>query len=244
MTDPASLDEPWTRTRPATRLRELLVCAVLGPCMDLYTRRTIAGCHHLERVRSPVLFVANHSSHMDTPAILRALPGRWRRSTAVAAAVDYFYTNRRNALSASLVFGTVPVARDGGGLGAGATRHLNALFASGHSLLLFAEGTRSHDGSVSRLRSGAAVLAAEHDLPIVPVFVAGTHDAMPRGRHWMVFKQGRPGPRHAVEIRFGEPIHIRAGDGAPEVMERVRLFLAEAGAETVPDPRATERLPV
>lgn len=243
MADPADLDEPWTRSGPATRLRELLVCGVLGPCMDLYTRQVIVGREHLEPLEGPVLFVANHSSHMDTPAILRALPGRRRRSTAVAAAVDYFYTNRRNALSASLVFGAVPMARHGGGLGPTATGHLDTLVTSGGSLLLFAEGTRSHDGSVSRLRSGAAVLAAEHDLPIVPVFVSGTHDAMPRGHHWMVFKTGRPGPRHDVEIRFGNPIRARDGEEPPEVMERVRLFLAEAGADTDPDPRAAEPLP-
>jgi len=242
MTDPADLDEPWTRGRPATGLRELLVCGVLGPCMDIYTRRAVVGREHLAQLEEPVLLVANHSSHMDTPAILRALPGRRRRRTAVAAAVDYFYTNRRNALSASLVFGAVPMARHGGGLGPAATGHLDALIASGGSLLLFAEGTRSHDGSVSRLRSGAAVLAAQHDLPIVPVFISGTKAAMPRGHHWMVFKTGRPGRRHDVEIRFGEPIRARDGEPAVDVMERVRLFLADAGADTYPGSRITEPL--
>ena len=41
---------------------------------------------------------------------------------------------------------------------------------------MFAEGTRSRDGTVGRLRSGAAVLAAEHGLPIVPIHVSGTHE--------------------------------------------------------------------
>ena len=53
------------------------------------------GREHLDSVEPPVVFVANHSSHMDTPAILRALPHRWRRRTAVAAAADYFYAKRR-----------------------------------------------------------------------------------------------------------------------------------------------------
>ena len=50
---------------------------------------------------------------------------------------------------------------------------------------MFAEGTRSRDGTVGRLRSGAALLAAEHGLPIVPVHVAGTHAVMPPGKRWM-----------------------------------------------------------
>jgi 1-acyl-sn-glycerol-3-phosphate acyltransferase len=233
MEEPAQLDVPWTRSRPASRLRELLICGALGPPMDLYTRRRVSGRQHLDELDGPAVFVANHNSHMDTPVILRALPGRWRRRTAVAAAADYFYDTRRHALSASLAFGTVPIARNSGaGVGPGQTAHLDRLFAAGGSLLVYAEGTRSRSGKVGRLRSGAAVLAIEHGLPIVPVYVGGTAEAMPRGRHWMVFKSGRPGPRHPLEIRFGEPIPTREGDRPSRLMERVRLFLAESGAAT------------
>src|SRR3954469_15094240 len=167
----AELDLPWTRTTPANRLRELIVCGVLGPLMDLYTRPRVHGREQLEAVQGPALLVANHSSHMDTPVILRTLPGPRRRRTAVAAATDYFFTRRRDAVASSLVFGTVPVDRSGGGLGDEATGHLDQLLSGGGSLLMFAEGTRSRDGSVGRLRSGAAVLAAEHDLPVVPLYV-------------------------------------------------------------------------
>ena len=59
---------------------------------------------------------------------------------------------------------------------------------------MFAEGTRSRDGSVGRLRSGAAVLAAQHDLAIVPIHVSGTHEVMPVGRYWM---RSSPAPDRA-----------------------------------------------
>lgn len=233
MPDPADLDIPWTRARWARRLREVLICGLLGPAMDLYTRRRVAGRKRLDDLTGPAVFVANHNSHMDTPVILRALPGRWRRRTAVAAAADYFYAKRRNAISASLVFGTVPLERNSGaGVGPGQTAHLDRLIRGGGSLLMFPEGTRSRDGRVGRLRSGAALLAAEYHLPIVPIYMSGTGEAMPRGRHWMVFKGGRPGPRHDIEICFGNPIVPRDGERPSEVMERVRLFLAERGAET------------
>jgi len=237
MGPPAELDLPWTRSRPAARLREFLICGVLGPLMDLYTRRRLEGREELDGVDGPVLFVANHSSHMDTPVLLRALPGRWRRRTAVAAATDYFFTKRRNAVSASLVFGTVPVDREGGGVDA--TSHLGELLSDGGNLLMYAEGTRSNDAKVGRLRSGAAVLAARHGVPIVPIYVGGTSEAMPRGRRWMVFKRGRPGPRHRIDVRFGAP--FQPGEDASEAMERIRLFLAESGAETeAPAPRQRE----
>jgi 1-acyl-sn-glycerol-3-phosphate acyltransferase len=201
--------------------------------MDLYTRCRVTGREHLAELTGPAIFVANHNSHMDTPLILRALPGRLRRRTAVVAATDYFYTKRRNAVSASLVFGTVPLDRSAGaGVGPEQTAHLDRLIASGGGLLVFPEGTRSRDGRVGRLRSGAAVLAAEHDLPIVPIYLSGTRHAMPRGHHWMVFKAGRPGPRHRLELRFGKPIVPGPGEPPAAIMERVRLFLAECGAET------------
>ena len=238
MRPPAELDLPWTRSRPASRLREFIVCCVLGPLMDLYTRRRLAGRERLDGLDGPVVFVANHSSHMDTPVILRALPGHRRRRTAVAAATDYFFTNRRNAVSSSLVFGTVPVDREGGGLDA--TAHLGDLLSGGGSLLMYAEGTRSGDAKVGRLRSGAAVLAARHRAPIVPVYVGGTSEAMPKGHHWMVFKAGRPGPRHQIDVRFGAP--LRPGEDPSEAMERIRLFLAESGADTE-GPRPVERQP-
>src|SRR3954452_18738031 len=233
MPQPADLDLPWTRSSAASRLREVFVCAVLGPLMDLYTHRRVHGRKHLDDLAAPAVFVSNHNSHMDTPVILRALPSRWRRRTAVAAAADYFYGTRSKAVIASLGFGTVPLDRSsGGGVGPGQTGHLDRHIADGGSVLVFAEGTRSRDGRVGRWRAGAAFLAREHNLPLVPIYVSGTREALPRGRRWMVFKAGRPGPRHALEIRFGEPIVLRERDRPSAAMERVRLFLAESGAET------------
>lgn len=231
------LDVPWVRRAPARALRELLLVGLLGPAMDLYTRRRVAGREWLEGIEPPLLFVANHSSHIDTPAILRAMPGRWRRRTAVAAAADYFYRKRRIAHLVSLLFNTVPMQRDGGGLERNCTAHLGSLVEERWNLLIFAEGTRSRDGSVGRLRSGAAVLAAEHGLGIVPIYVSGTRQAMPPGRRWMRRRGRFPSRRHPVEVRFGAPIRLRPGEHPTETMERVRLFLAESGARTTPGDR-------
>ncbi len=231
----ARADVPWARSRLARVLREVILMEVLGPTMDLYTRRRVRGTEHLDGLEAPVVFVANHSSHMDTPTILRALPRAWRRRTAVAAATDYFYRKRTTAQAVSLLFNTVPMQRNGGGLGSDSTSHLDGLIRDRWSLLVYAEGTRSRDGSVGRLRSGAAVLGAAHGLDIVPIHVSGTHAVMPPGRRWMRRKPGSRGSRRQpIEIRFGPPIRQRAGEHRTEVMERVRLFLAASGATTTP----------
>ena len=234
-----ALDVAWARAAPARALRGSVLMGLLGPAMDFYTRRRVLGREHLDGVDAPVVFVANHSSHMDTPAILRALPHRWRRRTVVAAAADYFYAKRRLAYTVSLFFGTVPMARDGRGLDSTTTAHLDRVMAAGWSLVMFAEGTRSRDGSVGRLRSGAAVLAAQHDLPLVPIHLSGTHDVMPVGRYWMRRRPAKPLPRRRpIEIRFGAPIQPEGVEHRTDVMERVRAFFEQAGAETTPDERS------
>src|SRR4051794_14522904 len=121
---PEELDAAWARRAPSRAGRGVVLMGVLGPLMDLYTKRRGSGREHFPRLHPPVVFVANPSSHMDTPAILRALPRAWRRRTAVAAATDYFYAKRRLGYTVSLFFGTVPMARDGRGLDASTTAHL------------------------------------------------------------------------------------------------------------------------
>ena len=229
-----ALDVAWARTAPARALRGSVLVGLLGPAMDFYTRRTVVGLEHFKGLKPPVVFVANHSSHMDTPAILRALPHAWRRRTVVAAAADYFYSKRRVAYAVSLFFSTIPMARDGRGLDETTTGHLDRVMRDGWSLVMFAEGTRSRDGSVGRLRSGAAVLAAQHDLPLIPIHVSGTHDVMPVGRYWMSRKPGTPPERHPIEIRFGAPIQPRGVEHRAEVMEHVRAFFEQAGADLTP----------
>ena len=82
----------------------------------------------------------------------------------------------------------------------------------------------------------APSLAAQRELPIVPVHVSGTHATMPVGRGWM---RRAPGfGRHDVAVAFGPAIRPDSGEHRVEVMERVRLFLAECGAETEREPHA------
>ena len=223
MSDPPELDVAWSRSPPARAVREAVLMGVFAPLMDIYTRRTLRGREHLDGIEPPVVFVANHSSHMDTPAILRALPASWRRRTAVAAAADYFYGSRRLGWTVSLFFGTVPVARDGRGLDEESTAHITQLFERGWSIVMFAEGTRSRDGSIGRLRSGSAVLAAQHNLSLVPIHVSGSHEVMPVGRYWPKFRPGMK--RHPIVIDIGEPIRPQGDEHRTEVMERVRVHL-------------------
>jgi hypothetical protein len=115
----ANLDVPWARCAPARAAREGFLSFLLGPIIDWYTARRTVNREAFEDLAPPVLFVANHSSHIDTPIIMRALPRKWRQRTAVGAAADYFYKNKLVAATVSLIFNTVPIERQGGGLEGG-----------------------------------------------------------------------------------------------------------------------------
>lgn len=233
-------DRRWARTLPARGARELLLRVVFGSIIGFYSRRRITGLEHLRSVSGPVIFVANHCSHVDTPVVLLSLPGRRRRRSAVAAAADYFYARRLLASAVSLAFGTVPVDRRG--RDGDVTTNLKPLIDGGWNLVVFAEGTRSRSGRVGTLRPGAAVLASLHQLPIVPIYISGTREAMPTGRRWMVRpRNGGRLARHTIAVKFGAPIPSTRLEDRYEVMERVRLFMASCGADTTPDPKLAAR---
>jgi 1-acyl-sn-glycerol-3-phosphate acyltransferase len=219
----AQLDIPWARSWLAGLIRENFMRFVLNPLMDYYAARRASGREKLEHVKGPLILVANHASHLDTPVILSALPRRLRKRTVVAAAADYFYRNRAVAWLVSLIFNTVPVERRRGGGMSRNGGHLDQLLDQGWNLLLYPEGTRSRDGMPGPLRRGAAVLAASHNLTIVPIRVTGTAEAMPPGRFWPRRRRDVTVPRrHRIDVSFGEP--ISASGDAEEVMEYVKNF--------------------
>jgi 1-acyl-sn-glycerol-3-phosphate acyltransferase len=231
----AEMDVPWARCGFAKAARELILSLGLGPLIDFYVRNRTVGREVFDALQHPVIFVANHSSHLDTPTILRALPRKWRTRTAVAAAADYFYDSRWKARGVALMFNTVPIGRKGGGLGNGATDHVDRLIEQDWNLVMFPEGTRSRDGGVGKVRSGAAVIAAHHGIDIVPIYVNGTHEAMPPGQSWPRRIPGRfLSRRHQIEVRFGQPIRPRSVDDRHEVMNEVREFWERKGMPAAP----------
>jgi 1-acyl-sn-glycerol-3-phosphate acyltransferase len=225
------MDVSWARKAPASVVRGGLLAGILAPLLFLYVKRRVAGRDVLgEEMTDPVIFVANHSSHLDTPTILRAMPTAWRKRTAVAAAADYFYKSRWRARGVALLFNTIPMGRTGGGLNSGASDHVHKLLDEQWNLLIFPEGTRSREGDIGKIKSGAAVLAAQHGLNIVPIWVGGTHEAMPPGQNWPKRLPGRFISRRVkVEVRFGPPIPPRDTSERREVMAEVREFWEREG---------------
>jgi len=227
----SSLDVEWAHRPPVTYVREACLRFILDPIMTIYTRRKVEGTENLRGLSGPIIFVANHASHMDTPAILRALPRRWRRRTVVAAAADYFYRSRFLALAVSVLFNTVPIDRRSGrnGNGAKTMTPIDRMLARGNSLLLFPEGTRNRTGAVGRLRLGAAKMATRHHAKIVPIYIHGSGAPLPPGRFLPRRRhRGLDPRRHIVTITIGKPIDPGGEDRVVAVTERIAGFFEQA----------------
>ena len=212
----------WARTAPAGALRQALQRGVLKPVVWSQTRPVVHGREYLEGIQGPAIFVANHSSHLDTPLILGSLPLRITKRLAVGAAADYFFDSRAIAAATTLLFNAFPVERRGSRRG----RSLAAeLVGEGWSLLLYPEGSRTVDGWLTAFKLGAAQLCAMKRVPAVPIALRGTFAAMPRGRRWP-----RPG-RPRVTVRIGRPLHVGAAETVPEFRARLVRAVAMLWAE-------------
>jgi 1-acyl-sn-glycerol-3-phosphate acyltransferase len=210
--EPSEFPTAWARTPAGKVAREAIQRFLLRPLVWSETEPRVHGLEHLDRLQGPVVFVANHASHLDAPLILCSLPKRWRERTAVGAAADYFFDVWWRAAGTALAFNAFPVERSGG-------RKLSdtpwRLMRRGWSVVVFPEGTRSEDGWVGRFRPGAARLCIGAGVPAIPVVIRGSYAAMPRGRGWP-----RPG-RPPISVRYGAPIHPAASESTRVFMERL-----------------------
>ena len=84
----------WARTYPARAARVLLVEGVVRPAVTALAAPIVLGRDRLDDVEGPLIFAANHHSHVDTPLLLTSLPEPWRHKVFVGAAADYFFKTR------------------------------------------------------------------------------------------------------------------------------------------------------
>jgi 1-acyl-sn-glycerol-3-phosphate acyltransferase len=208
----------WARSPAARAARAGIQRYLLRPVVWTETRPRVEGLEVLDGLRPPVMFVSNHASHLDAPLVLCSLPREWARRTAVGAAADYFFDVWWRSAATALVFNAFPIERAGKSRDIGTARRL---VGEGWNLVVFPEGTRSRDGWVQRFRHGAARLALELEVPIVPIAIRGAYAAMPRGRGWP--RKGR----FPVSVRYGPVIRPAPDEDFRSLSRRISGAVAE-----------------
>jgi len=218
-------DTDWARRYPARMARALFVDSVLRPAVRAVVPPRVHGADRLETLSGPVIFVANHQSHLDTPILLSALPDRWRHRAVVAAAADYFFDSRFKGALSALMLGALPVER--GRVDRRPLEQSRALLDRGWSVVIFPEGGRSPDGWAQPFRGGAAYLSMHGGFPVVPVHLDGTGRVLPKGAK-------RP-TRAAIHVTFGAPLRPREGESTARFSARIEEAVAVLADERTTD---------
>ena len=215
----------WNRSAPIRAIRRASLPTWILPLARVFVKLDVRGLEHLEKITGPVIFAANHQSHLDTPVILMALPARWRYRVAPAMAKEFFkahfypeqygrtawLTNSLNYYLASAFFNAFPLPQRETGTRQ-TLRYIGDLFASGFSLLIFPEGKRTNSGEINRFQAGIGMIASRLDVQVVPVRL----DGLDRILH-QTWRFPQRGP---ASVRFGAPISLK-GNGTSSLAQVV-----------------------
>jgi|SRR5690348_6720599 1-acyl-sn-glycerol-3-phosphate acyltransferase len=165
--------------------------------MKALFRLEAQGQEHVP-AHGPLLLVANHSSVLDPPLVGGAAP----RPLTFLAKAELFKVPGFGALIRRLH--AQPLRREGAD--PSALRAAQRVLQEGGALLVFPEGTRGDEGQLRPAKPGAALLAMQSGVPVVPVYVSGSGRAWPRGRRL---------PRPAkVRVTFGAPLTFPKAAGS------------------------------
>jgi len=183
--------------------------------------------------RGGFVFMANHQSLFDIPVLIRSLPGQSR------------FLAKRSLFQIPIfgwslyAGGFVPVDREDRNAAKKTFAAAVDRLASGRSIVIYPEETRSLDGRLRPFKRGGVLMALRTGFPIVPVGIDGTIDVQTKTSFLI-----RPA---RVRVRIGRPIPAaeaagrKPGEMADEVKRRVEALLAEdapPGAVPAPDPAA------
>ena len=217
----------WARKPAARALRRVVQEAVMEPVVAVMLRPTLQHGDRLLQLSEDeaVIFAANHSSHADTPLLLRTLPKPWRDHLFVGAAADYFFPNRLAGVASSLLLNAIPIERSK--VTRRSALEASRLIEAGWSMVIYPEGGRSPDGWGQRFRGGAAFLSNRTGAPVVPIHVSGTDKVLPKGSNW-------PKPGRAT-VAFGEPIRPLPDEDSRSLSARIEKAVA-----TLADEKATD----
>src|SRR5262245_15529867 len=145
--------------------------------------------------RQAAVYAANHQSQFDIPALVLTMP------------VDFRIVAKRSLLYVPVfgwalwLAGFIFIDRANRDQAIRSLDRAALRLRRGTSVAIFAEGTRSPDGTLLPFKRGGFVLAIQAGVPVVPVTITGGREVMPKGRLRI-----RPG---VIAVHFGAPIETK-----------------------------------
>ena len=156
----------------------------------------------------PLILAPNHASYLDPPATGCGL----FRVTYYLARHTLFKPPIASWLLPSI--GSIPVNQNSPG--PSSLKNIFEVFKNKGTLVLFPEGQRTYDGNLRKAEPGIGMIAARAAVPVVPVHIIGTREAMPRNGRWHPF---RP-----IRVVYGKPMRF---SGDPKSRQDFQKFADE-----------------
>ena len=214
----------WTNNCVFRRVRMVADALFHAPLFRCFVRLKVHGRENLKNLDGPVMYVANHLSYLDQPAVMFALPRKIRYRTATAAWEEFFFGDyhginrivRRLCYEyGTMLFNLFPLPQSQGF--SGSLAFMGKLADAGINILIFPEGEHSRDGKMLPFQQGLGLMVTELGIPVVPIKICGTDQVLPHEAN--VPKRGD------VTVTFGEPLHFRYEDPA-DIVEKTRQAVA------------------
>jgi len=199
---------PWTLLTGDVRvLYRLFMWGATGGVWLSGVRVEAIGLDRFDHSRS-YIFMTNHVSNLDPPIQVPLIP----RRTSVMVKKELFKTP---ILGTAMRMGDlVPVDRGNREAGIEAVNAARAVVNKGLNMIIYVEGKRSFDGKLLPFKKGPFYLAAECEVPVIPMTIVGTHYAMPKARFAI-----KPA---TIQVIFHPPIEPKDFGSRESLMEKVR----------------------
>lgn len=184
----------------------------------LFMARVKLNVRGLDRLNpeKSYIFMANHQSNFDIPALFVGLPVQFRwLAKAELFKIPIFGQGMRGC-------GYISIDRSNRESAFNSIQEAADKIKSGASVMIFPEGTRSHDGALLPFKKGGFVLAQGAGVPVVPIVIRGSRAIMAKKE--MRIKTGEI----TIEILPEIDTLAFAGKNKDELMEAVRVQLTAA----------------
>ncbi len=121
----------------------------------------------------------NHTSHIDTGLVKKALGKEVAEQTVAVAAADYWFDTKYKRAYMNNFTTLVPIERTGSLRQS--LRHVTQILNDGYNALIFPEGGRQESGQIAEFKPIIGYLALNQKIGILPIYIWGTYDAFPKG---------------------------------------------------------------
>ena len=217
----------WPQRWPVTWIRTALYTLIFWPLTQILAPARVRGRENLRRARGPQFIVCNHITDEDVAFVMAALPPRFRdrlsvgmdgerlrrmRHPAEARGAWSTMLDRLEAFLLALIFNVFPLPRRSGFRES--FRFAGESVDRGFSVLVFPEGQETVDGTLQEFRGGAGLLAANLNIPVLPMRIDGLFEPRQQKKIWL--------KRGSVRVSIGEPVQFSLATPPDEITRQLR----------------------